>query len=239
MLTKEKLMIRLSEELIFQFDEFYQLDQSLINDKQIAIKILNSNNLLFEFFPYFFRDDEEVAYAAIQRNGYPFRFASERLKNDRLFILEATKNGIGENFQYLNEIFKNDIEIASLALNFDPYGVFGFIGDSLKNNFEFMLLAISRCGDIAAYECSQELLLNINFVYKAIKIYPDSYMPIAKSENPLSINKDVILLTLNEMHVYEHYRTEYLYDAIYNTIKNEAINDNEINELLIKVKKSM
>ena len=64
-------------------------------------------------------------------------------------------------------------------------------------------------------------------------------MPIAKSENPLSINKDVILLTLNEMRVYEHYRTEYLYDAIYNTIKNEAINDNEINELLIKVKKSM
>jgi hypothetical protein len=109
----------------------------------------------------------------------------------------------------------------------------------LKNNFEFMLLAISRCGDIAAYECSQELLLNINFVFKAIKICPDSYMPIAKSENPLSINKDVILLTLNEMRVYEHYRTEYLYDAIYNTIKNEAINDNEINELLIKVKKSM
>jgi hypothetical protein len=155
MLTKEKLMIRLSEELIFQFDEFYQLDQSLINDKQIAIKILNSNNLVFAFFPYIFRDDEEGADAAIQRIGYPFRFASERLKNDRLFILEATKNGIGENFQYLNEIFKNDIEIASLALNFDPYGVFGFIGDSLKNNFEFMLLAISRCGDIAAYECSQ------------------------------------------------------------------------------------
>ena len=39
MMTKEKLMIRLSEELIFQFDEFHQLDQSLIKIFSILLLI--------------------------------------------------------------------------------------------------------------------------------------------------------------------------------------------------------
>lgn len=236
-MTKEQLIVRLSEEVCFQFNEFIQLEESLLNDKEVIIRILKSNNDLFEYVPTFFKDDIEVAYTAIQRNGYPFVYASERLQNDRTYVLEAAKNGIGENYQYLSDNFKNDLEIATLALNHDPYGMIDFITDKLKNHYEFMLLAISKCGDVAAFECSEDLLSNKDFVLKAIEICPNSYMSLQPSENSLAKDKDVIILTLKEMLAREYYRTEYLYDNIFSIVTEGGIKENLINELLGEVKK--
>lgn len=240
-MTKVELMNRITLKEKFNRSEFELLDNSLINDKDIIIQILKSNNDLFKYVPEFLRDDNDVAYSAIQRNGYPFIYASVRLQNDRLYILEASKNGIGENFQYLSDSFKNDIEIATICIcSHDPYGMIEYIGDSLKSNFDFMLLAIRRCGDFAVYACCDDLLSNKEFIIKAIQIYPETYMILTHSEYiSLAMDKEIIMLTLNEMLTNEYYRIDYLFDAISEIIKKCEINDNDINDLFIKVKRKI
>ena len=88
-----------------------------------------------------FRDDEEIVLEAL-RHGADFSHASPRLRRDREFVkkaIECNPHSIGgADGQY-----KNDVELAQIAIKKDPVTILGF-GFEIKDNYDLVLQAVSN-----------------------------------------------------------------------------------------------
>ncbi len=88
-----------------------------------------------------FRDDDEIVLEAL-RHGADFSYASPRLRKDREFIkkaIECNPHSIGG----ADSQYKNDVELASMAIKKDPITILDF-GYEIKDNYDLVLQAVSN-----------------------------------------------------------------------------------------------
>lgn len=181
----------------------------MLKNKETVIKHLDNEILKRKNNPYekvnyeFFEDkkydlhrnDEDVVRKAI--SIHPKCISYSKLKNDREFVLDATKNIDYYTFTYADDKFRKDKDIIQSAMDKKAY-MFKFADESIRYNESFALKAVTA--DSFNLECvSDRLKNNLEFVLEAIKSKPsamkyasEEIRDICKDKDPIKILESVI-----------------------------------------------
>jgi hypothetical protein len=137
------------------------------NDKDIVLKYVKKNSHNLKFISVELRNDEDVIFASINDICEEcFNYASNRLKNNKDFILKAVKKN-SHIIKYINEELKKDREILLEAVKYKGT-VLEFIPKEFQNDREIVLTAVQNIG-IALHYASEELKNDIEILLTAIK----------------------------------------------------------------------
>ena len=90
------------------------------------------------------KNDREFMLEAVKLTGRALYYASEQLKNDREFILEAVKLN-GYALAYASEQFKNDREIVFEAVKQNGHAL-AYASEQLRNDREIVVEAVKQNG---------------------------------------------------------------------------------------------
>lgn len=182
---------------ILEFDylpNYNKLIKKVIKENGMALKYLSNKN----------RDNERLVLLACKNNINSLEYASERLKNDREFIINTaiklktdkvvyfassslTHNKqfnidiikkIGFNLYFVFDEFKDDIDVVEAAVKNDIRN-FEHASERLKENEIIILDLTKKYGPVLRY-ASNKLLNNPNFMLKAISLYNGSIKYIGK-----------------------------------------------------------
>ena len=133
-----------------RFRERYRLD----GGNEVAIGMVKIDPFKLNLLEYKWKDDEEVVYAAVLEWSHSMRFASDRLKGDKMFLLIVVY-GFLENryeyykvyegmdsagkifFEYINPSMLEDDEFMRVAIKLDG-SLLSVAPDSIKNDYEFV-----------------------------------------------------------------------------------------------------
>ncbi len=135
----------------------------MINNKQDALESLNKNQVLIGKISEELRGDGDVILAAVAKHWWAIGFASDELKTDTAFFLQAMKVNPGVK-QFLDsytdkQFLWSIIEADGSALD--------FVGESLKSSKEFLLGAIVKNPSTLKY-VSEELQNDTELLLGAI-----------------------------------------------------------------------
>ena len=109
------------------------------DDKQAVLKSIHSNVYFVSRFSDNLKNDECVIFAAINISGETFKYASEKLKGDKDFVLDAikkTKNG--NIFEFVSEDLRGDKEIGDAVLDSKHPLLIKYASDKLVKDEEFI-----------------------------------------------------------------------------------------------------
>lgn len=101
--------------------------------------------LVFEFLDEHHRDDEALFFRAFRGSRTNFKYASDRIKNKRQYVLMALSAN-GRLLEYVPEIFKDDRECVMIAISNDPHTAFQFASGRMRDDKEIALLAMDGYG---------------------------------------------------------------------------------------------
>lgn len=182
---------------ILEFDylqNYNKLIKRVIKENGLALKYLSNKN----------RDNEKLVLLASKNNINSLEYASQRLKNDKEFIISTAIKlktdkviyfaseslihnkqfvidiikRIGFNLYFVFDEFKDDIDVVEAAVRNDIRN-FEHASDRLKENEIIVLDLTKKYGPVLRY-ASNKLLNNPNFMMKAISIYNGSIKYIGK-----------------------------------------------------------
>ncbi|PIS00701.1 MAG: hypothetical protein COT84_06255, partial [Chlamydiae bacterium CG10_big_fil_rev_8_21_14_0_10_35_9] len=164
----------------------------------IALLIPVIGNILVAIYDFVNRkyDDKDFMLDAIQQNARSFRFASERLKNDKDFILTAMGHDLFTGsliFKHASEKLKDDKDFM-LAASQRSYLILIDASERLRNDKNFMLAAIKK-GGLPLQHASERLKDDKDIVLAAIRRYaPD----LRWASERLQDDKDVVLTVIRQ-----------------------------------------
>ncbi len=129
------------------------LSDFLRGDKQVVMVAVEQTGFALEFATKELRDDEEVVFKALEcyndlESENVFRFASDRLKNDRNFILRSLSEN-GFVLEFVPEHFRDDEEVVLTAITSIDYS--SALHDAsirLKADRDFILKAVGLNGEV-------------------------------------------------------------------------------------------
>lgn len=110
-------------------------DRSTVSNREDAFEAIFNDAGNLEYCCLVLKDDEELVMAAIELDSYAFEHASDRLKNDKGFILNAIKNDVEPDglLAFATDAITSDIDVILTALEHD--GCDGFFFTELTNDF--------------------------------------------------------------------------------------------------------
>lgn len=226
-----------AKSFVFYYPENYKdLPNDYKNNKEVLMAVLECDPNQLEFAPDELKDNEEVVMygttgvnliengsIADYANAYmldvnrtelinhSFNHASERLRNDREFVLRIVAVD-GLMFQYLPYPFKNDQEIILQALS-NCTKVFDFADSNLMNDRTFFLKALSYNVNIIDYT---ELPIDKEMAIKVIEEDTDYLYSTIGEE--FKNDKDFILAAINnstwESSYEEYLNNPYLFASV-------------------------
>lgn len=141
------------------------LPKTYQNDPDIVSKCAH---LVFEFLDDHYRDDEALFLRAFRRDRTNYKYASDRIKNKREYVLMAL-SADGRLLESVPEIFKDDREIVMIALVNNSLAAFRFVSERMRDDKEIALLAMDKHG-------------RANYEYLSLRLQNDPEM-IAMKEN--------------------------------------------------------
>lgn len=114
-------------------EAFDKQPYQIINNREIALAIIDFHPDSFACLNNQLHDDDEMVALAVSRHGYNLRYASVRLKNDRNIVTLAI-NQKAQSLESASYELKNDMHIVLLALkNFSaPRWILQFAGDKIR-----------------------------------------------------------------------------------------------------------
>lgn len=125
------------------------IDPSFHNDKELmllAIKNDSKNNVL-AYVSDNLKDDFDIVFAAVKKNGHALREASDNLKNNKTIGLEAIKNA-PNSIQYLSSELKNDDEIIQTLITHNDRNLCTELAHASarirKKSFDIVLNAVKK-----------------------------------------------------------------------------------------------
>ena len=83
------------------------------------------------------------------RNKHCIEYASDRLKNNKEFILQLLCNDVNI-FIYLNDELKDDIDVVTIAIQCSIYNI-AYVSERFRNNEEFMINIVRKCPSCIVY----------------------------------------------------------------------------------------
>jgi hypothetical protein len=162
-LSKEFVILALKE------GRLTRIPDKLKNDREVALAAVRANGDMITFFPKF-HNDKEIILAAIEWKPGLFKWASEKLKNDKEFVLKVLKN---QEFVELNlhqsisnkllddkEVF---LEVAKRARGLQ------FFSKRLLSDKAIMSEAVRNNSNSVFQAASQELKEDKEFVLAALR----------------------------------------------------------------------
>lgn len=147
---------------------FCELDSELLDDKEIVSIALAKTEGLANVSERL-RDDDDVVWIAVNMSPNEFFFVSERLKDDRGFVLKTLElENSGKNLKYISEKLKNDREIVEKALKHKGM-VLSYASNRLRNDIKIVQIAIdANFHNLSGV--SKKLLLNPVVIEKALTL---------------------------------------------------------------------
>jgi hypothetical protein len=149
---------------------------NLSQEEIIQNIIYGMDSYYYMNLPLNIRSNKKIALAGIVRSPNNFYYASDDLKNNREFVLDAIKIGRSDVLEYAADHFKDDSEfllniIHILNNNYeDINNILEFISDNLKNTSQFFLDILKIRNDIEVLKYVSENLQNDrNFVLSCMK----------------------------------------------------------------------
>lgn len=115
-------------------------EQMLRNIKEVPLRFGYSH---LDFASDEFKDDPEIAFAEVKRDGFALRLVSERLRDDPKIVMAAVKNN-GRTLEYASERLRDDPEIVMAAVKNKGY-VLEYASERLRDNKDIVLTAVIRC----------------------------------------------------------------------------------------------
>ena len=180
----------------------YHTHESIINDKEVILKLLQEADLIvdggaiLEIIGERLRSDREVVLSAVRNSGYALRFASKTLRDDKDFVLAVVSHS-GEELQYASTKLRGDKDVALAAVNEFGYALqyastklrgdksvvlaavneFGsalhFVSTKLRGDKDVVLAAVNQSGEALQY-ASTKLRGDKDVALAAIKQSPDA-----------------------------------------------------------------
>ena len=136
--------------------------------------------------------NKEVVLAAVKKNGFALRYASDSLKKDKEVVLAAVKNMAGA-LKYADNSFKKDKEVVLAAVKQNGYALY-VADDSLKKDKEVVLAAVKQ-DDFAFEYADDSLKKDKEFVLAAVK---QNGYALPYADDSLKKDKEVVLAAVKQ-----------------------------------------
>lgn len=151
------------------------------------IKKLMKEELFFEDLTDKEKDNEDIALFAIQIYPHNFKLCSQRLKNDKSFILKSLEIN-GDLYCFLNEPFVNDKEIFLQATKNGRF-IMEYAGEDIKRDRNLVEVAAKK--DYTSLKfASTEIQSDAEFILKVVKHNKQSLIFLTE---PLTSNKEFMM----------------------------------------------
>ena len=100
--------------------------------KQDVLAAVTRNGFALKYASETLKDDRDVVLAAVAQNGFALEYASETLKKDRNFLLDAVAQN-GWALRYASETLKNDRDVVLAAVAKNCWAL-GYASETLEND---------------------------------------------------------------------------------------------------------
>ena len=124
------------------------LDTDLKNDRDFVLEAVKLNGQALEFAPDEFRNDPEIVKTAMVNNRFepslPFLYASNRLRMDKEFVIEAV-NIDGLALEFTSEELKDDLDVVMAAVA-NTGAALQFASEDLHDDRNVVLAAVRNDG---------------------------------------------------------------------------------------------
>ena len=167
--------------LDFKNDNYSKLLEHIIiyyNESYNIIKGSSYKNLIF---------------LAVKQGGFSLKFASNELKNDKIFILEIFEKYNINFIEYISDNLKNDKDIVLLSVKHNGYNLI-FASINLKNNKEIVLEAVKKNG-LSLQFASDYLKNNNEIVLEAVR---KNGLALQFASNCMKNNKVIVYEAVRE-----------------------------------------
>jgi hypothetical protein len=177
--------------------QYRKYDQSkVMSNEEIKAELENQSDS-YHYLQKYYSDNEELAITAVNSNRYAFTFLSERLQNDKDFVIKLISSKKVNQWLYcfLNDQMKADIGIVKLCIKSDsriikkiaPVSDRGLMEEALIDhvfNLEYasddlkadknLVLSLVKREWCVLREVSKSLLSDSAFISEAISRYNDN-----------------------------------------------------------------
>lgn len=199
--------------IIFRIAECYPDAIKYINvnnttcahSEMVFYKILSSGDgMALRYLPKECIGKKSYIKAALHLNGYPFQFASLKIKNDKEFVLNHVVNRYGYVLNYVSDELRNDKDVVKAAVSSMTCNrwVFSYASDALRSDKEFIKEIISISPGSIRYICN-DLKNDESFLRELIEInkYVKNYMDLSW----IKIRKEIESIRTNDLVISPNY----------------------------------
>lgn len=141
---------------------FYYASDRLKNDKEMVKYAVERNGWALSYASKELQDNLEIVMTAFKQTKQTpgsFKFASDRLKDDKNVVCDIVKN-CGAALEYASDRLKDDPEVVILAMKNNPYWAFISASDRLQEDKKFIIEALKdnqTCFDLFFDKLSNRL----------------------------------------------------------------------------------
>jgi hypothetical protein len=159
--------------------------QNLRSEKRIMLIALNQTEKAFKYCLEF---DEEIAFLAVEKNGFNLQYAGIFRGNKKIVEMAINKSPL--SFEYANEELRGDYSISLKAIQLDSSNFKFTLSEKIKNDPILLKEFLSKHGSSLEY-LSQNIRNNKELVLLSIENDPYSYLYASES---LKNDKELVML---------------------------------------------
>ena len=166
------------------YNAFLSAPKSLKKDKEYVLEVMDVNGETILYVDDDLKKDKDVVLKAVQNNGYALDFADDSMKKDKTIVFEAIKQK-GHAFCYADISLKSDIDFALKVVQEDINAL---------NDVD-----VSIAKEVEQLVRSSEKSMDINTYLSKLGGYDSPYFVLLKSDAELSVIKNIILETIDNV----------------------------------------
>lgn len=211
------------------------ISDRLNKDKNLLLKLIKKSPFFLKHAQYEIVDDNEIVLEAINQYGMAIAHASDRLKNDRSFILHSLKTlqkTYCDNRHFFKDDllqFNNDKEIALEAVK-AMLNVFPHLSDTLKNDKDIVLAAIIKEEGSDCLEYASKKLRDNEEIFLAAFKKSNGYVNYFSDRLKKKYIKEIALSRIRNLNYFD---SDNLF-SILSSLTPKLKNDKEIFMMLVK-----
>lgn len=186
----------MKKEILSNTDENNLIDDDKKDNEEYMLKLIRKDYFNIRFASDRLKNDSKFILNAMKINDmghHCLAFASDELKSDKKFMLKVFKKIGNYTFAFASERLKCDKEFILKLLEFN-YLDFSYVNYELRKDKEFMMKAISKNAETIEF-ADYELRNDKEFVLQAIKINPLCFV---YASDELKNNKEFMLQAIDE-----------------------------------------
>ena len=168
------------------------MDKQLLDNRNIALKLLENQGMFLEELNDNFKQDRLVVLKAIANNGLALKYATNKLKSDPSVVAKAIEQNV-KSVEYMDRDLWKDRSIVSLILI--KNGMYlEYVDQSLKNDEDAVFKAVSQNSRASEYMDTQ--LWSDEKIVK--KILQGNGLSLENAADSLKNNYDIALTAVKQ-----------------------------------------